>query len=123
MRSPRSVTMAPIGMPWRTLNWAIDFLARRTAAFWPVMRDSSSAPVSMFVSPAVLGPAQALAAELRRAWTEILRATVAADRPVDRTKAADLLVRQHGAGAGLDHQQVLFQPELVVRASSDPAAS
>lgn len=53
----------------------------------------SSAPVSMFVSPAVLGPAQALHGELRRAWTEILRAEVAADRVVDRARATDILVR------------------------------
>ncbi|HVV86288.1 MAG TPA: MBL fold metallo-hydrolase [Kofleriaceae bacterium] len=58
----------------------------------PVVPDSS-APVSMFVSPSVLGPATALAADLRRAWTEILRASVAADRLVDRARAADILLR------------------------------
>jgi hypothetical protein len=70
----------------------------------PVVPDSS-APVSMFVSPEVLGPALALHGELRRAWTEILRATVAADRPIDRAHAADLLVRitrEH-----LDHDRAL----------------
>ena len=40
MRSPRSVTIAPIGMPLRTLNCAIDFLARVTTGFWPVTRRS-----------------------------------------------------------------------------------
>lgn len=58
----------------------------------PVMPDSS-APVSMFVSPQVLGPAQALTVELRRAWTELLRASVAADRLIDRDVATDILVR------------------------------
>src|SRR5690606_24946399 len=70
----------------------------------PVVPDSS-APVSMFVSPELLGPALALAADLRRAWTEILRATVAADRPVDRTKAADILVRM--TREALDHDRAL----------------
>ena len=58
----------------------------------PVVPDSS-APVSMFISPEVLGPALTLATELRRAWTEILRASVAADRLVDRARAADILIR------------------------------
>lgn len=65
----------------------------------------SSAPVSMFVSPAVLGPAQVLAADLRRAWTELLRASVAIDRPVDRAHAADLLVRI--AREALEHEPAL----------------
>ena len=38
MRSPRSVTIAPIGMPLRTLNCAIDFFARVITGFWPVIR-------------------------------------------------------------------------------------
>lgn len=58
----------------------------------PVIPDSP-APVSMFISPSVIGPAQALAADLRRAWTEILRATVAFDRSLDRAQATDILVR------------------------------
>ena len=35
MRSPRRVTIAPIAIPARTLNWAIDFLALVTTGFWP----------------------------------------------------------------------------------------
>ena len=37
MRSPRSVTLAPIGMPSRSLNPAIDLRALVTTGFWPVM--------------------------------------------------------------------------------------
>jgi hypothetical protein len=51
MRAPRSVTLAPIGMPSRILNWAIDFRARRTCARWPAMIVSSSiAESSCFAS-------------------------------------------------------------------------
>ena len=37
IRSPRSVTCAPIGMPSRSLNWAIDLRALVTDGFWPVI--------------------------------------------------------------------------------------
>ena len=37
MRSPRSVVCAPIGMPSRSLNWAIDLRALVTSGFWPVI--------------------------------------------------------------------------------------
>ena len=36
--------------------------------------------------------------------------------------AADLLLRQRSEGASFQHQRVQFQPELVVRGSSDPSA-
>ena len=37
MRSPRSVTLAPIGLPVRSRNWAIERRARVTIGFWPVI--------------------------------------------------------------------------------------
>ncbi|MBO0899252.1 LacI family DNA-binding transcriptional regulator [Cellulomonas sp. zg-ZUI222] len=37
--------------------------------------------------------------------------------------AADLLLREAAAGRGVEHQRVLFQPELVVRASTAGAAA
>ena len=37
MRSPRSVTCAPIGMPSRSLNCAMDLRAFVTCGFWPVI--------------------------------------------------------------------------------------
>ena len=37
MRSPRSVVCAPIGMPSRSLNCAMDLRALVTSGFWPVM--------------------------------------------------------------------------------------
>ena len=46
MRSPRRVTVAAIGMPVRRRKAAIDFLARRMAARWPVILPSSSAAAS-----------------------------------------------------------------------------
>ena len=42
MRSPRSVTRAPIGMPSRSLKAAIDFWARVTVGRWPASAVSSS---------------------------------------------------------------------------------
>src|SRR5258707_15479678 len=56
IRSPRSVTMVPTGWPLRTLNWAIDFFERRVTGFWPVVRGSSSGPVSMILALAVGSP-------------------------------------------------------------------
>ena len=41
MRSPRSVTIAPIDCPSRTLNAAIDFFALVTTGFCPVICPSS----------------------------------------------------------------------------------
>src|SRR6185369_13845021 len=53
MRSPRSVTFAPIGMPSRSLNCAIDLVARRTSGFWPVIAvRSRTAPSISFASRA-----------------------------------------------------------------------
>src|SRR5262245_38408279 len=37
MRGPRSVTLQPIGAFSRSLKFAIDFLARVTTGFWPVI--------------------------------------------------------------------------------------
>ena len=37
IRSPRSVTMAPIDLPSRSLKLAIDFLALVTTGLWPVI--------------------------------------------------------------------------------------
>jgi hypothetical protein len=46
MRSPRSVTVAAIGIPLLSLKAAIDLRARRVAGRWPVMRASSSIAAS-----------------------------------------------------------------------------
>src|SRR5258708_26271179 len=46
MRSPRSVTAQPMGMPLRILKFAMDFFARVMMAFWPVIWPSSCAAVS-----------------------------------------------------------------------------
>ena len=37
IRSPRRVTLAPMALPSRSLKPAIDFLARVTSGFWPVI--------------------------------------------------------------------------------------
>src|SRR5215210_3644591 len=42
IRSPRSVTLAPTGMPSRILNPAMDLRARLSWAFWPVILARSS---------------------------------------------------------------------------------
>jgi hypothetical protein len=56
MRAPRSVTFAPIDMPSRILNWAIDLRALRTCARCPAITVSSSTAASsclasFFASP------------------------------------------------------------------------
>ena len=53
MRSPRRVTRAPMGIPSRSLNCAIDLRARRTSGFWPVIWVRSEiAPLIIFESRA-----------------------------------------------------------------------
>src|SRR5690349_640211 len=53
MRSPRSVTCAPIGMPSRSLNCAMDLRARVICGFWPVIAVRSlTAPSISFESRA-----------------------------------------------------------------------
>ena len=46
MRSPRSVTLAPIGLPVRSRNWAIERRARVTIGFWPVIAARSPTAAS-----------------------------------------------------------------------------
>src|SRR5690242_7048393 len=46
MRSPRSVTAQPMGMPLRILKFAMDFFARVIIAFCPVICPSPCAAVS-----------------------------------------------------------------------------
>jgi hypothetical protein len=46
MRSPRSVTIAPMLWPSRSLKFAIDLRALRTSGFWPVIAVSSSVAFS-----------------------------------------------------------------------------
>jgi hypothetical protein len=46
IRAPRNVTRAPTGTPARIPKFAMDFLARVTTAFCPVMAPSSSTTAS-----------------------------------------------------------------------------
>ena len=46
MRSPRSVTLAPMALPVRRRNWAMERLARVTMGFWPVMMARSPTAAS-----------------------------------------------------------------------------
>ncbi len=46
MRSPRSVTITPIGMPLRILKFAMDLRARVTTAFCPATSVSSCTAAS-----------------------------------------------------------------------------
>ena len=53
MRWPRRVTLSPIGLPVRILNWAIDRRAFITIGFWPVIivRSPDAASIALaFVS-------------------------------------------------------------------------
>ena len=56
MRSPRSVTLAPIGMPSRILNWATDLRARRSCARCPAMIVSSSIAASSTLASVFASP-------------------------------------------------------------------
>ena len=47
MRSPRSVTLTPTGIPSRSLKFEIDFLAWRSTGCCPVMVRSSSTASSI----------------------------------------------------------------------------
>ena len=49
MRSRRSVTLQPIGMPSRSLKPAIDFLARVITGFWPAISAISPTAASTFL--------------------------------------------------------------------------
>ncbi|MNS63854.1 hypothetical protein D3C72_969600 [compost metagenome] len=53
MRSPRRVTITPLGMPWRSLKVAIDFLARVTTTFWPTIAVMSPTAASRVLGFAV----------------------------------------------------------------------
>ena len=71
MRSPRRVTVAAMGMPWRSLKAAIDLLERRMAGFWPVMRPSSSMAASRSLMFWVASPTPMFTTILRRRGTAI----------------------------------------------------
>ena len=57
IRSPRSVTLAPIGRPSRILKVAIAFLARVTTAFWPAMAVRSFSACWIFLESEAASPA------------------------------------------------------------------
>ena len=56
MRSRRSVTIAPIFWPSRSLKVAIDFFALVTTGFWPAIARSSSTAESMILGFAMASP-------------------------------------------------------------------
>ena len=69
MRSRRRVTLQPIGMPSRSLNWAIDFLALVITGFWPAICSISAAAVSTFFLSWVASPTPMLMTILSRRGT------------------------------------------------------
>src|SRR6266704_329970 len=56
MVSPRRVTMAPMGMPSRTLKAAMDFLALVVTGFWPAIAARSATRGSMILTFWVASP-------------------------------------------------------------------
>ncbi len=56
MRALRSVTIAPMGIPARSLKFAIAFFARVTTGFCPLIALSSSTAVSMIFGFATAAP-------------------------------------------------------------------
>ena len=69
MRSPRSVTLAPIALPSRSLKPAIDFLARVTTGFWPVIVARSRTAPSSREAWAVAAPTPMLSTTLESRGT------------------------------------------------------
>src|SRR5687768_2675102 len=69
MRSPRSVTCAPIGMPSRSLNCAMDLRALVTCGFWPVMAVRSRRAPSMSLPSRAASPTPMLTTILVRPGT------------------------------------------------------
>src|SRR5213082_3148723 len=58
MRSRRSVTMQPIGMPSRSLKLAMAFFARVTTGLWPVINVTSATVESIALAFCVASPTQ-----------------------------------------------------------------
>ena len=56
IRSLRSVTLAPITMPSRSLNWAMDFLARVVMGFWPAICVRSFTAAATFLESFTASP-------------------------------------------------------------------
>ena len=56
MRSPRSVTLAPMGWPSRRWNVAMDLRARRMDGCWPVMARRSAMAPSMALESVAASP-------------------------------------------------------------------
>ena len=65
----RSVTFAPIGMPSRSLNCAIDLVARRTSGFWPVIVVKSRTAPSISLASRAASPTPMLTTILVRPGT------------------------------------------------------
>ncbi len=56
IRWPRRVTLAPIGIPVRSRNCAIERLARVTIGFWPVIVVRSPTAASSALALAIASP-------------------------------------------------------------------
>ena len=56
MRSPRRVTLAPIGMPARSLKVAMDLRAWVISGCWPVMARRSATAPSMALASVAASP-------------------------------------------------------------------
>src|SRR4051794_16101029 len=66
MRSPRSVVCAPIGMPSRSLNWAMDLRALVTMGFWPVISVRSRTAPSISLESLAASPTPMFTTTLTR---------------------------------------------------------
>ena len=67
--STRSVTWQPIGMPSRSLNWAMDLRALVTAGFWPVIAVRSRIAPSISFESRAASPTPMLTTILVRPGT------------------------------------------------------
>ena len=65
------VTITPIGIPWRSLKLAIDFLAFVITGFWPAIEVSSVTAVSSTFAFAIASPMPMLRTILSRRGTAI----------------------------------------------------
>src|SRR5205823_3797524 len=67
----RSVTLAPMAMPWRSLNWAMDFRARVMAAFCPVIWARSATAASSSLPSRMASPTPMLSTIFSRRGTRM----------------------------------------------------
>src|SRR6478735_5122267 len=103
MRSPRSVTLQPMGMPSRSLKPAIEFFARVITGRWPAMMASCSAASSSALALVLASPTPMFRVILVIRGTAVVGEPVADPRRLAAGGADQLHVGQVQRRLLLDH--------------------